>query len=810
VKLFLNSIFFLIFFTGIARSQNLTISGTISDRETGESLIMASVYEEASGRWTTANKYGYFSLILHPSEIKLSFSYVGYKSEAFEFELKKDTILTVTLISDSNIEEVVIKPHSPSQRILSSQMGSIDLPMLKVNSIPFLLGETDIIKMLQLMPGVVSGMEGSSGLYVRGGGPDQNLILLDGVPVYNANHLFGFYSIFNSDAIQSVNLIKGDLPARYGGRLSSVLDIRMKEGNMKEFGGTASIGIISSKLTIDGPLIKDKTSFIISGRRTYLDALSYPAQMLMNNKDENNLTGYFFHDFNVKINHRFSERSRLFLSAYTGMDKYFKKSKYEASDTVYKFSHKSKSLDELQWGNLTTALRWNYLISSTFFSNLTLIYSRYNYKTNVENLDHSEREVKGVLVISDENFRNSYSSSIKDYGLKWDMENTSVPGHYMRVGVSNTVHYFTPGMTVYWDKGSSRSIVDTTFGNRKILTDEFYVYAEDDFDVGARFKINSGIHYSGFYTEGKLYQSLEPRLSARFLVNENISLKTSFASLTQYDHLLSNSTIGLPTDMWVPSTNIVRPQKSWQISSGIEYNISDRFELTSEVYYKGMTDLISYGDGASYFNSYTSWEEKVETGTGKSYGLEVMIQKTKGKLTGWIGYTLSKSTRKFASISFGREFPYTYDRRHDLSVVVNYRLNDRIDLNGNWVLASGNAITLSEEKYLCLQGLHTMWLFRTGYFKRDELTNDIGIVEHFDLRNNYRMPVYHRLDAGINFRKTKKWGERVFSLGAYNAYNRLNAFYIYYTYEDNPVQEKVLYKVTLFPFIPYIRYTISF
>jgi hypothetical protein len=223
-----------------------------------------------------------------------------------------------------------------------------------------------------------------------------------------------------------------------------------------------------------------------------------------------------------------------------------------------------------------------------------------------------------------------------------------------------------------------------------------------------------------------------------------------------------------------------------------------------------MTDLISYGDGASYFNSYTSWEEKVETGTGKSYGLEVMIQKTKGKFTGWVGYTLSKSTRKFASISFGREFPYTYDRRHDLSVVVNYRLNDRIDLNGNWVLASGNAITLSEEKYLCLQGLHTMWLFRTGYFKRDELTNDIGIVEHFDLRNNYRMPVYHRLDAGINFRKTKKWGERVFSLGAYNAYNRLNAFYIYYTYEDNPVQEKVLYKVTLFPFIPYIRYTISF
>lgn len=790
--------------------QNLTLSGTVTDNSTGESLILTTVYDEKTEKWTTSNKYGYFSLRLPPGEKRISFSYVGYKTEIFEFNLLIDTILNVKLIPNANIEEVVIQANPPSQRILSSQMSTLELPLQKVNSVPFLLGETDVIKLLQLMPGVTSGMEGSSGLYVRGGGPDQNLILLDGVPVYNANHLFGFYSIFNSDAIQSVTLIKGGLPARYGGRLSSVLDIRMKEGNMKELKGTASIGIISSKLTLEGPLIKDKTSFIISGRRTYLDALSYPVQMLMNNNDENNLTGYYFYDVNAKINHKFSENSRLFISAYTGKDRYFKKSKYERSDTAYHFYHKSKSVDELEWGNFTAALRWNYLFSNTSFSNLTLIYSRYKYRTNVENSDYSERMIKEELVKSGADFRNRYTSSINDYGLKWDLENTSVTGHYLRAGISNTVHYFTPGLTIFWDRGLTSSMIDTTFGNRKLFTDEFYVYAEDDFDLGSRLKVNAGIHYSGFYTAGKFYQSFEPRFSGRFLVNENFSVKASFTRLKQYDHLLSNSSIGLPTDMWVPSTNIVGPQKSWQISSGIVYNIGDKYELTSEIYYKGMTDLIAYGDGASYFSSFTSWEEKVETGSGKSYGFEVMFQKTKGKFTGWVGYTLARSTRKFASISFGQEFPYTYDRRHDLSVVMNYRFNDRIDLGGTWVLASGNMITLSQEKYMSLQGLSTMWLLRTGYFKRDELTNDIGIVEHYDLRNNFRMPAYHRLDAGINFRKTKKWGERILSIGAYNVYNRLNAFYVYYTYEDNPAQEKVLYKVTLFPLIPYIRYSITF
>jgi hypothetical protein len=793
-----------------ASSQNLTVSGTVTDNSSGESLILATIYDEKTDKWTTSNNYGYFSLKLPAGEKKISVSYVGYRSEIFEFNLLRDTVLAVKLVPDASIDEVVIRANNPSQRVLSSQMSSLELPMQKVNSAPFLLGETDAIKLLQLMPGVTAGMEGSSGLYVRGGGPDQNLILLDGVPVYNANHLFGFYSIFNSDAIQSVTLIKGGLPARYGGRLSSVLDIRMKEGNMKEFKGTASIGIISSKLTIEGPLVRERTSFILSGRRTYLDALSYPFQKLMNNDDGNNLTGYYFYDINAKINHKFSVNSRLFVSAYTGTDRYFKKSRYEHSDTVFHFYNKSKSIDELEWGNLTVAVRWNYIFNNTLFSNLTLISSRYKYRTNVENSAYSEREIKGETVGFTEDYRNRYTSSIKDYGLKWDLENRSFPGHYLRGGLNNTIHYFTPGLTIFLDRGTASSMVDTTFGNRRLFTNEFYIYAEDDFEIGSRYKVNLGLHYSNFYTGGKWYHSVEPRFSGRFLVNQDFSIKASYTRLTQYDHLLSNSTIGLPTDMWVPSTGIVGPQKSWQISSGIEYNISDNLELTSEIYYKSMSDLIAYGDGASYFSTFTSWEEKVETGSGKSYGFEVMLQKTKGKFTGWIGYTLSRSTRKFESISFGREFPYTYDRRHDLSVVANYRISDRIDLNGTWVLASGNMITLSQEKYMCMQGLNTMWLLRTGYFRRDEFTNDIGIVDHFDLRNNFRMPLYHRLDVGINFRKTKKHGERTFSLGAYNTYNRLNAFYIYYTYEDNPAQEKVLYKVTLFPFIPYIRYTYAF
>jgi hypothetical protein len=801
-------------FTALSQSapvRSLIISGTITDGSSGESLILATVYDEVSAKWTTSNKYGYFSLRLPSGKKKISFSYVGYKTTVFEFDLSKDTVLNVKLNSDASIEEVVIKASQPSAKVLSSQMSTLELPMQKVNSAPFLLGETDVIKLLQLMPGVTPGMEGSSGLYVRGGGPDQNLILLDGVPVYNANHLFGFYSVFNSDAIQSVTLTKGGLPARYGGRLSSVLDIRMKEGNMKEFRGTASVGIISSKLTIEGPILKDKTSFILSGRRTYLDALSYPVQLLANKSpDGTDLTGYYFYDVNAKINHKFSENSRLFISAYTGRDRYFKKSKYERSDTAIKFIHKSKSIDELEWGNITAAARWNYLISNSTFSNLTLIYSRYRYRTNVENTDFYQRPVKEEIVKSTVDYMNRYTSSIRDYGLKWDLENASFTGHSFRAGLSNTVHYFTPGLTIFWDRGSASTKIDTAFGNKELLTDEFYIYAEDDFDLGARMKVNAGIHYSGFYTSGKYYQSFEPRLSARYLVNEDLSFKASYTRLKQYDHLLSNTSVGLPTDMWVPSTSIVRPQKSWQISSGIEWNIGNGYELTSEIYYKGMSDLIAYGDGASYFSTFSSWEEKVETGSGKAYGLEVVIQKTQGKFTGWIGYTLARSTRKFASISFGREFPYTYDRRHDLSVVMNYRFNDRIDISGTWVLASGNMITLSQEKYMCMQGLNTMWLLRTGYFKRSELTNDMGIVEHFDLRNNFRMPAYHRLDVGVNFKKARKRFDRILSLGAYNAYNRLNAFYVYYTYEDNPTMEMVLYKVTLFPFIPYIRYSITF
>ncbi len=799
-------------FSNHAHCQNLTVSGTIADKSSGESLISANIYEENGTKWTASNNYGHFSMKLPPGEKKISFSYVGYEPITIDFDLRKDTVLSVFLTPNAFIEEVVITADRPSQRVLNSQMNVIELQMARVKSLPFLLGEPDIIKALQLTPGVMFGMEGSSGLYVRGGGPDQNLILLDGVPVYNANHLFGFYSVFNSDAIQSTTLIKGGLPARYGGKLSSVLDIRMKEGNMKEFRGTASIGTISSALTLEGPLVKDKTSFIVSARRTYLDALSYPVQMIMNNHDSKNIIGYFFYDLNAKINHKFSERSRLFISAYTGMDKYFKnsRSEYEYSDTSQYLLNKSKSKDELKWGNITAALRWNYLINSTTFNNLTLIYSRYNYKTNVEYLDHTERIINGRSEIYYKDVRNSYSSGIKDYGLKWDLENTSIPGHYLRVGINNTIHLFTPGVKVFLDEGVISSGIDTTFGNRRIFTNEFHVYAEDDFDAGRRFKLNLGIHYSDYLVDGKLYQSLEPRFSGRFLINENISLKASYARLKQYNHLLTNSIIGLPTDMWVPSTKIVKPQKAWQLSTGVECNFGDKYEITSEVYYKNMTGLISYSDGASYFNSSSSWEEKVVTGSGKAYGFEIMLQKIKGKLTGWIGYTLSKSTRKFDGISFGREFPYTYDRRHDLSVVLNYRLNEKIDINGTWVLASGNHITLPDQKYLSFQGLDVMWLLRTGYFTREEMTNDIGIVNHYDIRNNYTMPTYHRLDIGVNFKKAKKWGERIFSFGAYNAYNRLNAFYVYYTYIDTPAQEQVLYKVTLFPFIPYLRYSISF
>ncbi len=769
-----------------AIGQKYTISGFVEDKNTGERLLNANVYNPTSYQGVITNNYGFYSLTLPGGAVQVTYSFVGYNTQTIQLELLRDTVITINLDPVLSLEEIVISAQKAKSAVRSTQISMTELNTKEIKSIPVLFGEVDVLKALQLLPGVQSGNEGTSGIYVRGGGPDQNLILLDGVPVYNANHLFGFFSVFNPDAIQSVKLIKGGFPARYGGRLSSVLDIRMKDGNNKKFSAEGSVGIISSKLTVEGPIWKDKTSFIVSGRRTYIDVLAQPFIQWNNRRNDlgNSTGGYYFYDATAKINHRFSDRSRLFLSAYLGQDKAYLKMK----DTGQQYEFKDNF--NLGWGNLTTALRWNYVITPKLFSNTTLTFSRYNFVTAME-MEETEQDTLR------QHFEFSYDSGIEDIAGKIDFDYLPNPNHSIKFGYNHIYHRFSPGVTVFqMENDEMVNPVDTTFGNEDIFAHEMEFYAEDDWQLGTRFKANFGIHASAFQVQDSTYYSLQPRVSARFLINESLSIKAAYSHMSQYIHLLTNSTIGLPTDLWVPSTALIKPQKSVQYAMGMVYEVVEGIEISLEGYYKTMDNLIEYKEGSSFFSVDGSWEDKLEFGRGNAYGMEFLARKQMGKTSGWIGYTLSWANRQFDNISFGEWFPYRYDRRHDISIVLNQQITDGINLGVTWVYGTGNAVTLPLEKY---GGLSSFWYDKI-YFDQ---------IDHFDQRNNYRMPAYHRLDIGVNFNKDTKWGHRTWSVGVYNAYNRKNPFFLNFDTEYNPngTNSSVLKQYSLFPIIPSISYS---
>jgi hypothetical protein len=795
------------------KAQNATISGSITDAQTGEPLLSANIYNSETLSGTASNTYGFYSLKQLRGTISLSATFTGYQSFSTTFKLTNDTVINIALEPIIELDEVLVTGQSPLQNIRSTQMGTIQLSPAKTEILPALLGETDIIKTFQLMPGVQGGTEGTSGFYVRGGGPDQNLILLDGVPVYNVSHLFGFMSVFNSDAIRNVTLIKGGFPARYGGRLSSVLDIRMKEGNNQEFKGSASIGILSSKLTLEGPIKSDKTSFMFSGRRSYVDLLSYPFQMMANKKtgeDENAWVGYFLQDFNAKINHTFNDQHRLYLSVYTGKDKFFLNDKYEYTDTYSyegnetSIKYKSKDKIRLQWGNTTGALRWNNIINNELFANLTATVSDYKFRIfedyEEERIDQIENKTEKSVYFYE------YYSQIRDYGLKADFDFVPSPRHYLRFGLHNTLHYFSPGVTVnkdYYDSGSTP--IDTIYGNKNIPANEMMVYVEDDITLSPAIGLNAGLHYSNFNVQGTTYHSLEPRLSARFMLGKRISAKASYTIMQQYLHLLANSSMGLPTDLWVPATKNIKPQKSQQAALGLAYAPNTIYELSVEGYYKYMENMIDYAEGSSFFElDQGDWEDLVTSGDGESYGVEFLAQKHQGRLSGWVGYTLSWANRQFDEIGSGKTYPYKYDSRHDISIVSTIKLSEKTDFGAAWVFRTGYPFTMEDEEF------HSPF----NFFKEpNSQYNDPNTVEHFENRNNYRMPDYHRLDFGFNFHKQKKHVYRTWSLGVYNAYARKNPFMIYKDYEwddQNHVPTTQLKQLSIFNVIPYVRWGIKF
>lgn len=777
--------------------QNATLSGYIQDADTGEKLIGANIYNKATLKGTTSNTYGFFSLTIPKGEYDFVFSFVGHKSEERKINLTQNQQLAISLKASVEIGEVEIKGQRLEQSVESTQMSTINMQVKTIKQIPALLGEVDVIKAIQLLPGVQSGTEGASGLYVRGGGPDQNLILLDGTPVYNASHLFGFFSVFNVDAINNVKLIKGGFPARYGGRLSSVLDISLKEGNVNKIQGSGSIGLISSKLTLEGPIIKEKTSFIVSARRTYLDFIVQPLLRAVGGEDEYVSQGYYFYDVNAKVNHKFSYKDHLYFSIYTGKDEFYRK------DSPYTYLYDGNLFTEeayagLGWGNITSAMRWNHQFTSKLFSNTSLTYSNYDF--HVKN--SMESYVETSAGTSNEVNSLSFLSGIEDFAAKVDFDYIPTSNHYIRFGANYINHTFKPGVSVYKIKNLEVGDIDTTMGETNIHADEFSMYVEDDYEISPRIKANVGLHYSGFLVNKKYYNSLQPRISARYLINETWSVKASYAKMQQYIHLLTNNNIGLPTDLWVPATENILPQKSHQVALGVTKTFTEMFRLSVEGYYKKMNNLIEYKDGATFMGTGTNWEDKVDRGQGWSYGGEVFFEKTIGKLTGWIGYTLSWTNRQFDNINGGEIFPYKYDRRHDLSVVMNFPLNEKWNFSASWVYGTGTAHTLATERYF---GNSSGGM----YYGFDPFTNNFsGEVQRIDGRNSIRAADYHRFDFSLQKTTKKKWGEETVSLGVYNAYNRKNPFYYYIGYDSRG--SRALRRVSLFPFIPSVTWSFKF
>lgn len=768
-----------------ASAQNrFTINGYVRDSLSRETLIGATLQVKELSRGVSTNQYGYFSITLPDGEYTFLVSFVGYFPFEQKIKLNKDQELNVSLFSKSSLsQEIVISAKKRDANVKSAQMGQIDLSMNRMRSVPVIFGEVDPLKTLQLFPGVSNAGEGNSGLYVRGGGPDQNLILLDDAVVYNTGHLFGFFSIFNGDAIKNISLIKGGMPAQYGGRLSSVLDISMKDGNMKNFQAEGGIGSISSRLAIQGPVVKDKASFMVSGRRTYIDALVKP---FIKKGSQFYGSGYYFYDLNAKFNYKFSNKDRLYISGYFGRD-------------VFDFVNNQRQFDvNIPWGNATMTARWNHVFNKKLFMNTTFVYNDYDF----------------ALGAFQNNFNFSLKSGIRDLSYKTDLDHYLTPEHKLKYGVQYTYHRFSPSII----SGQQDSVVFNPNNAQLKYAREMAAYVQDDWEISDRLKMNYGLRWSGFQQVGpytnyttddfgnrldssvfnkgdhiKFYHGLEPRATLRYSLDDETSLKGAVSRNRQYIHLVSNAGTTLPTDVWVPSTFRVKPQLSWQYSAGFFKNFNDNtYETSIEVYYKSMKNQIEYREG--YTPSIKDPEEEFVFGDGWSYGAEFFFNKTKGRFTGWIGYTLAWSWRKFPDLNKGNKYPAKFDRRHDLSVVGLYEFNSKWKLSTVFVYASGNAASLPEKFYL-IEGV---------------------LTQQYSNINQYRLPSYHRLDISATYTPVPKKQRKVSSswnFSIYNAYSRRNPYFFYFDQTgsafDGSLQVQAK-QVSLFPVIPSVTYNFKF
>ncbi|HUH32360.1 MAG TPA: TonB-dependent receptor [Daejeonella sp.] len=762
----------------------ITVNGYISDAATGERLAGASVYTLTDKSGSSSNAYGYFSLKLGNAGQSMVVNMLGYLPDTLSINALKDTTLQIRLIAKTAALAEVTITSELKRNLDISQMNKVGLSPAEIKALPRFAGEVDVVKALQLMPGIRAGKEGSGDFHVRGGGPDQNLVLLDGVPIYNSAHSLGLFSVFNADAIKNVELIKGGFPSRYGGRLSSVMDIRLKDGNNDHFRYDFSLGLISSRLLLEGPLKNENTTFMIGVRRTYLDLVASLAQSGKNEKGT-----YNFYDLNAKISHRFNEKDRLYFSVYSGNDRLG--SRYKSDD--------KQSLDKnsIGWGNITSALRYNHLFSNKLFSNLTLTYTNYQFGISNSYKDNKD----------DANYELKYSSKIDDAGFKMDFDYIPSNNHFIRFGSNVVSHSFRPNVTSLKMKENGVSLADTAFNNNNIRALEYFLYAEDDIRLSDRLQVNAGLHFSGFYVQQKNYFSLQPRLSLNYLLTESAAVRGSYSQMSQYIHLLTATGSGSPADIWVPSTKKIAPQSSWQTTAGFAKTLlNDRYEINLDGFYKEMKHVIEYQQGAAFLDegsedgliseSTTPFEDKVVAGQGSAYGTELLFRKKEGKTSGWLAYTLSWSDRKLPGINNDQTYPYSYDSRHNLSLVLNHKLSKGIRLSGTWVYNSGVPATIPLSQYMYYDESTGNYDFRTS-------------IENVDVRNNIRMRSYNRLDLGISFIKQKKRGERSWNISMYNVYNRKNPYFIQ-AGDKRSDSKTEIYQFSLLPVLPSFSYSYSF
>lgn len=770
------------FVTRAFAQEKFTWNGYIKDSLSGETLIGANLSLKADGKGITSNQYGFFSITLPKGQYKAVCSFIGYQSRELTLNLDHNIQENILLASNALfLNNVTVIGKKRDNNVKNAQMGKFELSVNTVKALPAFLGEVDILKTLQLLPGVRNGGEGNAGFYVRGGGPDQNLILLDDAVVYNTGHLFGFFSVFNSDAIKNVTLIKGGMPAQYGGRLSSVVDIAMKEGNQNKTQIDAGIGLIASRFSIQGPIRKNKASYMISARRTYIDALTKP---FIKKSSEYYGSGYYFYDLNAKVNYQFSEQDKLYLSGYFGRDK-------------FNFNNSKRSFNtEIPWGNSTATLRWNHIFNKKLFANTTLVYNDYRFS-----LDGKQN-----------NFHLNLSSGIKDLTAKTDIDFYPVPEHKLKFGAQYTYHTFLPNIL----SGNQDSVVFEPNNSSQKFAREYALYLQDDWEISTKLKLNMGLRYSLFQQVGKYtayqrdafgnktdstvygsgslvksYGGIEPRATLRYALNDNESVKLAITKNLQYIHLVTNAGSTLPTDLWVPSTLRVKPQTSWQYALGYFRNSGNgMFETSLEAYYKTMENQIEYREG--YTPSLKDPEEEFVFGKGWGYGAELFLNKVKGRFTGWIGYTLSWTWRQFPNLNNGQKYPSRYDRRNDLSVVGSYELNKKWKLSSIFVYSTGNATSLPER----------------FYFVSGVLTQEYSRI------NAYRMKSYHRLDFAATYTPTPKKVRKYTSswvFSVYNLYSRMNPYFVYYDQEGSATAGtlKVTAKqVSLFPIIPSVTWNL--